>query len=148
MSYDPGDLRGGILELFGEAQAQSRHAYTYSERQTFSVRRGRGGSLYRCEMCGSTSETHRCVIPDRVPPENLACSPDKRDRDRTPSELEFERAKRRVYSRRAEERHCALWGPRKAYGCTKCGARAAHHRCIDEAQYLENGNSNDSQRIG
>jgi hypothetical protein len=121
------DLQLEILELFGEAQQRSSYSYAYNERSSFTVRRGHGASIYHCEMCGSTSETHRCVIPDRVPPEGFTCSPCKRDHARTASELEIEQIKRREYYRRFKLLH-----PRGPNGCGVCGARAPQHRCIEK----------------
>lgn len=124
------DLQVGILELFGEAQQQSSYCYAYHERDSFTVRRGSGASAYRCEMCGSGGLTHRCVIPDKVPPKDFVCIPYIPDRMVSAEELDRRRASR---ARRCQSRTRLPEPFRGGRACPLCGATAPQHRCIGEA---------------
>lgn len=125
MSYAIEELRSGIVEMFSEQP--SRYFCAYHERDGFILKEGNGTSRYRCEICGSMSETHRCVIPDRIPPENFSCwtppvSAQRQERLRIASQVRYQQTKK------------LSEGPRRAprlIACETCGSRAPEHRCID-----------------
>lgn len=127
------DLQGGILELFVEAQQRSEYFCEYKDRNAFDFQYGTGGSSYRCEVCHSQSETHRCVLLDKKPPEDFACW----EEPQHVLTLRAERARgtRREYYRQSRPTPLLeKWrpGPR----CRMCGAQAPQHRCINTEKSL------------
>ena len=125
------DLQVGILELFGEAQQRSSYFCAYNERDAFIVRRGSGGSVYRCELCGSLASEHRCPFSDLTPPEGFACLPHRPYHALTANELERQRtANRNRYRRQARLTPLPKELRKGVRQCDSCGARAPQHRCI------------------
>jgi hypothetical protein len=90
VSYDTEELRSGIVEIFGDST--SRYFCDYNEGKAFIFRPGSGASVYRCELCGSQSKAHRCVVSGTVPPAGFSCGA---PRERTQDEIERGRARSR-----------------------------------------------------
>lgn len=126
MSFASDDLRLGVLEIFGEAQQHSKYFYDYRERERFIVKRGTGASAYKCEVCDSRSETHRCVLSDRAPPEGFVCAA-----QRPPEEEKAERWRIRSRDLERARRRKFSYGPapKKLPTCPFCKARSPEHRC-------------------
>jgi hypothetical protein len=125
------DLQLGILELFSEAQQRSSYFCAYNEREAFTVRRGNGGSVYRCELCGSLASEHRCPFSDQAPPEGFTCLAHRPYRALTVNELERQRTANRERYRR-QPRLTPLPKELRRVQCRACGARAPQHRCIEK----------------
>jgi hypothetical protein len=123
MSYALEDLRIGIVELFADTARLSNHFCSYSEKDSFIFRRGGGTSRYRCEVCGSMSETHRCVLPDKTPPEGFKMW---EQGPLTMAQRERQRAKYVARPKKAPLPEPWRSGPQ----CEQCGARAPGHRCM------------------
>lgn len=125
------DLQLGILELFGEAQQRSSYFCAYNERDSFTVRRGNGGSVYRCELCGALASEHRCPFSDLVPSEGFSCLPHRPYHALTVNELERQRtANRNRYRRQPRLTPLPKELREGVQQCGACGARAPQHRCI------------------
>lgn len=120
VSYE--DLHVGILELFAEAARKSKHFCSYVERTSFTFHRGTGASFYCCEMCGSQGENHRCVLPDKTPPEGFKMWDTG---PLTMAQLEHRRAKYMARPKKTTLPEPWRSGPK----CELCGARAPGHRC-------------------
>ena len=125
MSYAIEELRTGIVEMFSDAAQQSRYLYSYNERAGFSIIR-RSTSDRRCDVCGSMSRTHRCVVPDKVPPDGFSCwappvSIQRQERLRVAAQARYQRIKKLSEG----PRHMPRLVP-----CETCGSRAPEHRCI------------------
>jgi hypothetical protein len=134
VSYDAEELRAGIVDMFDEAVGLSRYRTEFGELQTVISFRDRRrlpkknhASAYRCEFCRSSTETHRCVSLDRVPPKGFVCAP---PRPLTEIQIERVRVTNRERYRLSKKDPIPGWCYAQDQ-CAACGARAPNHHCFE-----------------
>ena len=128
MSFDPEELRLGVLEAFSESAQLSRYFCEYKERDAFAFEHGSGASAYRCELCHSMSETHRCIVSDKIPPTGFSCAVPRPLTQRELDRVRIANRERYQQSKRALLSPSLGW-PRIQNPCRLCGALAPEHRC-------------------